>query len=175
MANAAAAPHSPEQHPGRPGVSTDPHTPPGGSPETHHEATTDQAPVAADAQHAEPEAAEVFVPRTERSHWVDIADALNAAHAAGMPVGIDLDGTLTDHRAWSVVWDRNAEQWTVAGYEDDNKAQAEAGTGQCGHDDYHDPHEWADRPGVWCPGHSFDEPVPVIGDARLINRKETGR
>lgn len=62
---------------------------------------------------------EVFVPRTERSYWVDIADALNAAHSAGMPVGIDLDGTLTDRNAWSVVWDRAAEQWVVAGYEDD--------------------------------------------------------
>lgn len=61
---------------------------------------------------------EVFVPRTEREHWVTIANALNAAHAAGMPVGIDLDGTLTDHRMWSVVWDREAKQWTVAGYED---------------------------------------------------------
>jgi hypothetical protein len=28
------------------------------------------------------------------------------------------------------------------------------GSRPCGHDDYHDPHEWADRPGVWCPGHS---------------------
>lgn len=64
------------------------------------------------------ESAEVFVPRTERSRWVDIAAALNAAHDAGMPVGIDLDGTLTDRRAWSVVWDRNAGRWTVAGYED---------------------------------------------------------
>lgn len=27
-------------------------------------------------------------------------------------------------------------------------------TRPCGHDDYHDAHEWADRPGVWCPGHS---------------------
>ncbi|WP_442803443.1 hypothetical protein OG411_19140 [Streptomyces pseudogriseolus] len=61
--------------------------------------------------------AEVFVPRTERRHWEAIAAALNAAHAAGMPVGIDLDGTLTDHRMWSVVWDREAERWTVAGYE----------------------------------------------------------
>ncbi|MER6607338.1 hypothetical protein ABT282_15850 [Streptomyces sp. NPDC000927] len=34
-----------------------------------------------------------------------------------------------------------------------------AGPRQCGHDDYHDAHEWADRPGVWCPGHSLtDEP-----------------
>jgi len=61
----------------------------------------------------------VFVPRTERSYWVSIADALNAAHAAGMPVGIDLDGTLTDHHMWSVVWDRAAERWKVAGYDDD--------------------------------------------------------
>lgn len=63
--------------------------------------------------------AEVFVPQTERSRWVAIAEALNAAHSAGMPVGIDLDGTLTDRNAWSVVWDRAAEQWVVAGYEDD--------------------------------------------------------
>lgn len=62
---------------------------------------------------------EVFVPRTERSYWVAIAEALNAAHSAGMPVGIDLDGTLTDRNAWSVVWDRAAERWTVDGYEDD--------------------------------------------------------
>ncbi|MFF3848022.1 hypothetical protein [Streptomyces sp. NPDC002328] len=56
-------------------------------------------------------------PRTERSYWVAIADALNAAGAAGLPVGIDLDGTLTDHRVWSVVWDRQAERWQVAGYD----------------------------------------------------------
>jgi len=62
---------------------------------------------------------EMVVPQTERSYWVAIADALNAAHGAGMPVGIDLDGTLTDHRAWSVVWDRSAGRWAVAGYEDE--------------------------------------------------------
>lgn len=70
---------------------------------------------------------EPFVPRTERSRWEDIATALNAAHAAGMPVGIDLDGTLTDHRMWSVVWDRAAEQWTVAGC-DAEASEADAGT-----------------------------------------------
>ena len=58
-----------------------------------------------------------MLPRTERSYWVDIADALNAAEKAGMPVGIDLDGTLTDHTTWSVIWDRKAEQWAVAGYD----------------------------------------------------------
>lgn len=65
------------------------------------------------------------VPRTERSHWVSIADALNAADAAGMPVGIDLDGTLTDHRAWSVVWDRQAERWVLAGYDEDGMDNAD--------------------------------------------------
>jgi hypothetical protein len=29
------------------------------------------------------------------------------------------------------------------------------GTQPCGHDDYHNPHPWADRPDVWCPGHSY--------------------
>lgn len=59
------------------------------------------------------------VPRTERSYWVDIAHALNAAMAAGMPVGIDLDGTLTDHNAWSVIWNHETQRWTVAGYDSD--------------------------------------------------------
>ncbi|MDX2761619.1 hypothetical protein [Streptomyces europaeiscabiei] len=57
------------------------------------------------------------VPKTERALWQAIADALNAAGSAGMAVGIDLDGTLTDHNAWSVVWDRDAKQWTLAGYD----------------------------------------------------------
>ncbi|WP_405911330.1 hypothetical protein OG529_04175 [Streptomyces longwoodensis] len=62
---------------------------------------------------------EAFVPRTERSYWADIAAALNAAASAGMPVAIDLDGTLTDHNAWSVIWDRGLERWVVTGYEDE--------------------------------------------------------
>ncbi|NUP35950.1 MAG: hypothetical protein HOY76_02740 [Streptomyces sp.] len=57
------------------------------------------------------------IPKTERALWQAITDALNAAQAAGMVVGIDLDGTLTDHNAWSVIWDRDAKQWTLAGYE----------------------------------------------------------
>ncbi|WP_326768612.1 hypothetical protein OG978_32475 [Streptomyces sp. NBC_01591] len=32
-----------------------------------------------------------------------------------------------------------------------------AGPRQCGHDDYHDAHEWADLPHIWCPGHSLAE------------------
>ncbi|MCU8589355.1 hypothetical protein [Streptomyces sp. A13(2022)] len=66
--------------------------------------------------------AEPFVPRTEREYWEDIASALNAAESVGMSVGIDLDGTLTDRRMWSVVWDRDAKQWKVAGYEDGTEA-----------------------------------------------------
>lgn len=63
------------------------------------------------------------VPRTERAHWVDIAGALNAAVDAGMPVGIDLDGTLTDRNAWSVVWDAPSGRWAVAGYDEDVEAR----------------------------------------------------
>ncbi|MFJ7049001.1 hypothetical protein ACIQVC_37185 [Streptomyces sp. NPDC101112] len=66
----------------------------------------------------EAEVGDVFVPRTERSYWEAIANALNAAVTVGMPICIDLDGTLTDHNAWSVVWDGSGERWTVAGYED---------------------------------------------------------
>ncbi|MFD8404626.1 hypothetical protein ACFV1G_08080 [Streptomyces anulatus] len=31
----------------------------------------------------------------------------------------------------------------------------EPSRGHCGYDDYHDGHEWADRPHVWCPGHTY--------------------
>lgn len=30
-------------------------------------------------------------------------------------------------------------------------------TEQCGHDDYHDPHPWADQEHVQCPGHSYED------------------
>lgn len=63
-----------------------------------------------------------FVPRTERSYWVTIADALNAAATAGMPVGINMEGILTDHNAWAVVWNREQERWEVGGYDDDPDA-----------------------------------------------------
>lgn len=62
-------------------------------------------------------------PRTERSIWQSIADALNAAESAGMAVGIDLDGTLTDHNAWSVIWDRDTKQWVLAGYDSEEAAR----------------------------------------------------
>ncbi|CAM5683699.1 MULTISPECIES: hypothetical protein [Streptomyces] len=54
-----------------------------------------------------------------RSYWETIANALNAANDAGMHVGIDLDGTLTDRDEWSVVWDRAAERWQVEPYDED--------------------------------------------------------
>ncbi|MEE4540947.1 hypothetical protein V2S66_03065 [Streptomyces sp. V4-01] len=80
-----------------------------------------QAPVGESTQAAEP-----FVPRTEREHWVAIADALNACNAAGMPVGIDMEGILTDHTAWAVVWNRDQERWEVGGYEDGSPAETPA-------------------------------------------------
>lgn len=65
----------------------------------------------------------IEAPRTERSIWQSIADALNAAELAGMAVGIDLDGTLTDHNAWSVIWDRDTKQWVLAGYDSEGGAR----------------------------------------------------
>lgn len=38
------------------------------------------------------------------------------------------------------------------------------GTQQCGHDDYHDAHSWADQPHIWCPGHSYDEDAAQQAD-----------
>lgn len=72
------------------------------------------------------ESTQPFMPRTEREHWVDIADALNAANAAGMPVGIDMEGILTDHQAWAVVWNRETERWEVGGHEDDSPTESPA-------------------------------------------------
>ncbi|WP_314411425.1 hypothetical protein [Streptomyces sp. DSM 40484] len=69
-------------------------------------------------------AEEFLAPRTDRSYWVTIEAALNTALAAGIPIGIDLDGTLTDHNAWSLVWDRITERWTIAGYQDGFEATA---------------------------------------------------
>lgn len=52
------------------------------------------------------------------------------------------------------------------------RAAVETGTGPCGHDDYHDPHEWADRPGIWCPGISYADALP---DARLATNEGGAR
>lgn len=40
-----------------------------------------------------------------------------------------------------------------------------SGTQDCGHDDYHDAHPWADRPDVWCPGHGYDDMAAEDGAA----------
>lgn len=50
--------------------------------------------------------------------------------------------------------DEEPQQPTAGG---SDEAEPDVASGQCGHDDYHDPHEWADRPGTWCPGHSVAE------------------
>ncbi|MET7759758.1 hypothetical protein ABZT27_34415 [Streptomyces sp. NPDC005389] len=68
-----------------------------------------------------PDPAARVEPPTEREYWLAIAYALNAATRAGLPVGIDLDGTLTDHDAHSVVWNHEAERWEVAGYDDEDQ------------------------------------------------------
>ncbi|NUQ96137.1 MAG: hypothetical protein HOY79_06085 [Streptomyces sp.] len=50
----------------------------------------------------------------------------------------------------------------------------ENGRRPCGHDDYHDPHEWHDRPGVWCTASA-----PTDRDHRMMQpcrcRKEIRR
>lgn len=45
--------------------------------------------------------------------------------------------------------------------EQDETADGFSGTKPCGHNDYHDPHEWAERPGVWCPGISYADDEPA--------------
>lgn len=101
----------------------------------------------------------VAVPRTERSYWVDIAAALNAATAAGMPVGVDLDGTLTDRNAWSVVWDPDTEAWTVAGYED--------GEESCDHPNGYGPNGCAGC-GEFAPTRVEDDVRPQVRKLRAL-------
>lgn len=55
---------------------------------------------------------------TRRDRMQAIADALNDATRT-VPLGIGLDGTITDHTDYSVVWDRTAEQWVVAPCDDE--------------------------------------------------------
>ncbi|MFJ7417931.1 hypothetical protein ACIQXD_04880 [Streptomyces uncialis] len=86
-------------------------------------------------------------PQTERSYFVAIADALNAV-PNDQPLGIDLDGTITDHENWSVVWNAEASRWEVAGYDDEKpiasasepRPQDSRACGACG-----------DVPELWCP------------------------
>lgn len=106
---------------------------------------------------------EMFVPRTELRRWQDIADALNAAHAADMPVSIDLDGTLTDHRTWSVVWDQAAARWTVAGYE----ADAEQSEERCDHPNGYGPYGCAGC-GAFRPADDEDDVTPQVPKLRGI-------
>lgn len=76
-----------------------------------------------------------------RSYWDAIADALNAALDGGLPLGIDLDGTLTDHNAWSVIWDQTAERWTVAEYDDGEPGPCDCGEGAVHYSAADCPHE----------------------------------
>lgn len=39
---------------------------------------------------------------------------------------------------------------------DDEPEPPVGGVRPCGHDDYHDAHDWADQPDVWCPGRWYD-------------------
>jgi hypothetical protein len=127
-------------------------------------AVKDAAAVAAAGESTRPEP---VVPRTERSYWVAIADALNAAASAGMAVGIEVDGTLTDYRAWSVVWNREVQRWEVGGYDDD------------GLPDTRSPGRVPAAPDFFQPGHTYQRrrwlfqclavaPTPFNGETRAI-------
>jgi hypothetical protein len=61
---------------------------------------------------------------------------------------------------YAAAGDEMAASLVRDGFGDDEIADM-LGRRPCGHDDYHDPHEWADRPGVWCPGHSHDDDPAV--------------
>lgn len=42
------------------------------------------------------------------------------------------------------------------------------GTQPCGHDDYHSPHPWADRPSVWCPGIGYDDDQAAAEETHIV-------
>jgi hypothetical protein len=65
---------------------------------------------------------------------------------------------LGDYAVEYLTGDRQAAYALLEPFEDEaiEPVAQLAGTQPCGHDDYHDGHEWADRPGVWCPGIGYD-------------------
>lgn len=91
--------------------------------------------------------------------------AWHAIEGAAGEEGAD-PGTVLNAVLWALGLNPPAAEEThvVADDSDDPEhvddcpgCETETGTRQCGHDDYHDPHEWADRPGTWCPGHAITE------------------
>ncbi|MDK0520369.1 hypothetical protein [Streptomyces sp. ML-6] len=61
-------------------------------------------------------------------------------------------------RGWLTHWaDRARAAEQALAKERATEEPESAGPRQCGHDDYHDAHEWADLPHVWCPGYSLTE------------------
>ncbi|PAZ15626.1 hypothetical protein CLM62_12585 [Streptomyces sp. SA15] len=78
------------------------------------------------------------------------------------------------HRSASAVGGQALTAFFAAQQDGGEMAERLTGTRPCGHDDYHDPHEWAERPGVWCPGHSCDEPATASGP-QVAASEETNR
>ena len=73
-----------------------------------------------------------------------------------------LDALLPDERITQLTDERDrARRWAV-GLEQENaeltrRLSEIPRTEQCGHDEYHDPHPWADQRNVSCPGHSYKD------------------
>ncbi|MFD9151930.1 hypothetical protein ACFWDF_32750 [Streptomyces diastaticus] len=71
-----------------------------------------------------------------------------------------LNAVFPDERITQLTDERDrARRWAV-GLEQENaeltrRLSEIPRTEQCGHDDYHDPHPWADQEHVSCPGHSY--------------------
>lgn len=69
------------------------------------------------------------MPRTEPSFWDAIADALNAAAAADIHIGIDMNGSaLTDFSSRSITYDQPNTRWVVVCTDCDRPL-----TKSCGH------------------------------------------
>ncbi|WP_230536422.1 hypothetical protein [Streptomyces sp. OUCMDZ-3434] len=73
-----------------------------------------------------------------------------------------LNAVFPDERITQLTDERDrARRWAV-GLEQENaeltrRLSEIPRTEQCGHDDYHDPHPWADQRNVSCPGHSYKD------------------
>lgn len=92
----------------------------------------------------------------ERDHAEEVADKLAYAIAPIEIIGEHSSGNSPWLNALDIVTpaarvaelEQRVAELVLRGLD-------EGDTAPCGHDDYHDAHEWADKPGVWCPGHSF--------------------
>lgn len=100
----------------------------------------------------------------DHEDMTDFLDELGAAaitHADSTTALAEVEDTCG---RWRLIAEAQHAHNTADG--PDAAEEPISATQQCGHDDYHDAHQWADKPHIWCPGHSFEADAAEAGDDR---------